>query len=207
MTTDPRVAHSDPHRLAVADDLRTQLLELDELGLYVEDAYAEAVNASPSLEPELSEMIDAYWQWTDTLKHRLAAIGVWPWDQATMMAGDPVQEPRPSGPLTAAGTISALTDSVAGAVSRAHLRAARLRELDPRSRELLTDIAEGLEKHLWRLRAQEALTGAMLVAGGGWAHSAEEPAAGRESRTHRRAVQEGASPSGPAGHRRVRDGG
>jgi hypothetical protein len=207
MTTDPRVAHSDPHRLAVADDLRTQLLELDELGLYVEDAYAEAVNASSSLKPELSEMIDAYWQWTDTLKHRLAAIGVWPWDQATMMAGDLVQEPRPSGPLTAAGTISALTDSVAGAVSRAHLRAARLGELDPRSWELLADIAEGLEKHLWRLRAQEALTRAMLVAGGGWPHSAEEPAAGSESRTRRRAVQEGASPSGPAGHRRVRDGG
>jgi hypothetical protein len=203
----PRVARSDPHRLAVADDLRTQLLELDELGLYVEDAYAEAVNASPSLDPELSEMLEAYWQWTDTLKHRLVAIGVRPWDQVVAMARDLVQEPRPSGPLTAPGTISALTDSVAGAVSRAHSRAARLAELDPLSRDVQADIAEGLEKHLWRLRAQEALTRAMLVAGEVWPHSAEEPAPSGESRTHRRAVQEGPSPSGPAGHPDVRDGG
>ena len=93
------------------------------------------------------------------------------------------------------------------AVSRAHSRAARLAELDPLSRDVQADIAEGLEKHLWRLRAQEALTRAMLVAGEVWPHSAEEPAPSGESRTHRRAVQEGPSPSGPAGHPDVRDGG
>jgi hypothetical protein len=51
MTTDPRVAHSDPHRLAVADDLRTQLLELDEPGLYVEDAYAGRPTRPPRWSP------------------------------------------------------------------------------------------------------------------------------------------------------------
>jgi starvation-inducible DNA-binding protein len=109
-----------------------------------------------SLHLELGEMIETYWRWTDALKHQLVAIGAWPGGQAAAGSESAIGESCPPDSVAARETITALADALDDVAGRAHVRAERLRELDPVSQELLVDIAEGLEKQIWRVRSLEA---------------------------------------------------
>jgi starvation-inducible DNA-binding protein len=132
-----------------------QLVDLDDLSVRAEHAFADTAGLFGSLHLEAGEMIEAYWRWSDALKHRLAAIGTWPGGEAAAAGSwGTLVERHPRDSVAAPGSVTDFADAIEDVAGRAHERAERLRELDPVSQEVLVDIAEGLEKQSWRVRSQ-----------------------------------------------------
>jgi len=137
-----------------ADALQATLIELIELSLQAKQAHWNLVG--PTFKPIhefLDEMTDEFRGWYDTVAERLAAIDVAPDGRTTTLAESAPFDQLPAGFLSIDKVIALFDERVSAVARRIRQRIDRLGDIDVISQGILIEIAHGLEKQRWMLRA------------------------------------------------------
>ena len=142
-------------REAVAGELQALLVDLVDLTLQAKQAHWNVVG--PLFKP-LHDQFDALAtdarEWTDLVAERLTAIGVAPDGRVSTVAKETAIDDLPPGPIRDSDAVALLTARLAGLAERTRARLDRLGPQDTASQDIVIEILQGLEKHLWMLRVQ-----------------------------------------------------
>ena len=156
ITTQTTQAPVISERDAVAGDLQALLVDLVDLALQAKQAHWNVVG--PFFTP-LHQQFDALAtdarEWTDIVAERLTAIGVAPDGRVSTVAQDTALDDLPPGPIRDSDAVALMTARLAGVAERTRARMDRLGPRDAASQDLVIEILQGLEKHLWMLRVQQ----------------------------------------------------
>ena len=95
-------------------------------------------------------------EWADDVAERIVTIGAPASAQAPSIAQQSSLDTLPEGAIMDKQAISLICDRVGMVASRARHTANLLGDLDLASQDLILGILQGLEKHLWMLRAQQS---------------------------------------------------
>ncbi|MGH8935017.1 MAG: Dps family protein [Acidimicrobiia bacterium] len=144
-------------RKEVGVELQSTLVELLDLTLQGKQAHWNVTG--PGFRPlhlQLDEMVDEYRAWTDQVAERMAAIGVAPDGRARTVAEDSPLSELSADALADRQVLELFSERLGAAAARIRPRLEHLGGVDLVSQDLLIEIAEGLEKQLWMVRAQLA---------------------------------------------------
>lgn len=141
----------------VAGELQPLLVDFIALALQGKQAHWNVVGPHfPSVHAQLDQIVADAREWSDDVAERIVTIGM----PASGQAPDVVQQsslnPLPEGTITDKQAIGLICDRVGLAAGRARHAAELLGDLDLPSQDLVLGILQGLEKHLWMLRAQQS---------------------------------------------------
>ena len=81
-------------------------------------------------------------------------IGVAPDGRVSTVAKETVIDDLPPGPIPDSDAVALLTARLAGVAERTRARMDRLGPQDTASQDIVIEILQGLEHHLWMLRVQ-----------------------------------------------------
>jgi starvation-inducible DNA-binding protein len=137
--------------------LQDTLVELIDLSLQAKQAHWNVVGpAFRPLHEFLDEMTDQYRGWYDDVAERLTAIGVGPDGRVGTVASSTSLPKLPEGPIADGDVPRFFDDRVSLVIGRLRDRIEAVASEDLVSQDLLIEIARGLEKQRWMLRAHRA---------------------------------------------------
>ena len=140
-----------------AAELQTVLVDLIDLGLQGKQAHWNVVGPQfRSLHLELDEVVEDSRKWADEVAERLRALGVAADGRATVIAKRTGIESLPEGIIADKEVLVRVTDQLAKVAARGRASIDRLDGSDKVSEDILIEVVEGLEKHLWMFRSQQA---------------------------------------------------
>jgi starvation-inducible DNA-binding protein len=109
-----------------------------------------------ALHLELDEIVEDARKWSDEVAERLRALGFPADGRVAVLAKRTGLESLPDGIITDKEVLTRVSDQLATVAGRAQASIDRLDGVDKVSEDILIGIVEGLEKHLWMLRSQQA---------------------------------------------------
>jgi starvation-inducible DNA-binding protein len=157
MTTSTLTEMNPEVRNKVAGELQPLLFDLIALGLQGKQAHWNVVGPFfKSVHAQLDDIVGDAREWADDVAERIVTIGVPASGQAPNIAQQSSLDPLPEGTIRDKEAISLICDRVAMTATRARRTADSLGDLDLASQDMILEILQGLEKHLWMLRAQQS---------------------------------------------------
>lgn len=151
----PGVLRDDARRI-VGEELQAQLVELIDLSLQGKQAHWNVVGRFfRPLHQQLDEIVETARAWSDRIAERMAAIGAPPNGQAGTVSGSTPLPPLPPGFLHDTEVVDAFIERLRSVALRTRERADRLGGPDPVTQNMLQELGEELEKHLWMLQVQK----------------------------------------------------
>jgi starvation-inducible DNA-binding protein len=141
----------------LASELQTVLVDLIDLSLQGKQAHWNVVGPHfRTLHLELDEVIEDARKWSDEIAERLRALGVAADGRASVIAKHSGLDSLPEGILADKEVLIRFTEQLATAAARVRAGIDRLDGVDKASEDILIEVVEGLEKHLWMFRSQQA---------------------------------------------------
>jgi starvation-inducible DNA-binding protein len=138
----------------VAGILQESLVELIDLSLIAKQAHWNVVGPSfPALHPMLDTFADQQRTWSDDVAERLATLGTAPDGRVQSVAARTPIDQLPEGCLEDSAAARHVRRRLELVAERITARIAGLDTQDPATHALLLDVAGGLEKEAWLLRA------------------------------------------------------
>jgi len=154
---DLQVALNAEVRRQVASELQPVLADLLDLSLQGKQAHWNIVGPFfPAIHAQLDTVVEDARTWSDTVAERIVALDVPAQGQVRDVMEGSSLPPLPKEMIRDRDTVRLVTERLAAAAARAHQAADRLGERDTVSQDILLEVAQGLEKHLWMFRAQLA---------------------------------------------------
>ena len=143
-------------RQKCATELQTVLVDLIDLSLQGKQAHWNVVGPQfRTLHLQLDELVDDARKWSDEVAERLRALGVSADGLASVVARDSGLESLPEGIIDDQAVLRRVTHQLATAATRARGSIERFGVSDKVSEDILIQVVEGLEKHLWMFRSQQ----------------------------------------------------
>lgn len=140
-----------------AEELQKVLVDLIDLSLQGKQAHWNVVGPLfRTLHLELDEIVEDARKWSDEVAERLRALGFPADGRIAVLAKRTGLESLPDGIITDKEVLTRVSDQLATVAGRAQASIDRLDGVDKVSEDILIGIVEGLEKHLWMLRSQQA---------------------------------------------------
>jgi starvation-inducible DNA-binding protein len=140
-----------------AVELQTVLVDLIDLGLQGKQAHWNIVGPQfRAVHLELDELVDDSRKWADEVAERLRALGVSADGRASVIASRTGLKSLPEGTISDKEVLRCVSDQLATVAARARDGIGRLDSTDKVSEDILIEVVEGLEKHLWMFRSQQA---------------------------------------------------
>ena len=140
-----------------AAELQTVLVDLIDLGLQGKQAHWNVVGPKfRALHLELDEVVEDSRKWSDEVAERLRAVGVAAEGRASEIAEHSGLESLPEGIIGDKDVLIRVTEQLATVAARARAGIDRLNGADKVTEDILIGVVEGLEKHLWMFRSQQA---------------------------------------------------
>lgn len=138
----------------VASQLQPTLTDLIALGLITKQAHWNVVGPHfRSLHLHLDEVYANVQESVDVVAERIATLAVSPSGQADEVSNDTTLSQLPHGFLKDVQVIDLMTERVAHTVHVIRERMAKVEDVDTVTADMLHQVVEGLEKHLWMLRS------------------------------------------------------
>lgn len=138
-----------------ATELQTVLVDLIDLSLQGKQAHWNVVGPQfRTLHLELDEVVEDARKWADDVAERLRALGVAADGRANVIAKRTGLESLPEGTIADNEVLLRVTDQLSTAAARGRTSIGRLDSTDKISEDILIEIVEGLEKHLWMFCSQ-----------------------------------------------------
>jgi starvation-inducible DNA-binding protein len=109
-----------------------------------------------TLHLELDEVVEDARKWSDEIAERMRALGVAADGRAGVIAKQSGLDALPEGILADKEVLIRFTEQLATAAARVRTGIDRLDGVDKASEDILIEVVEGLEKHLWMFRSQQA---------------------------------------------------
>jgi len=138
-----------------AIELQAVLVDLIDLSLQGKQAHWNVIG--PQFRPlhlELDDLVEDARKWADEVAERLRALGVAADGRASVIVKHTGLESLPEGILKENEVLLRITDQLATAAARGRTSIDRLGSTDKISENMLMEIVEGLEKHLWMFSSQ-----------------------------------------------------
>jgi len=140
-----------------AAELQAVLVDLIDLGLQGKQAHWNVVGPQfRTLHLELDEVVEDSRKWSDEVAERLRALGVAADGRATVIAKRTGIESLPEGIIADKEVLVRVADQIAKVAARGRASIDRLDGADKVSEDTLIEVVQGLEKHLWMFRSQQA---------------------------------------------------
>ena len=140
-----------------AAELQAVLVDLIDLGLQGKQAHWNVVGPQfRTLHLELDEVVEDSRKWSDEVAERLRALGVAADGRATVVAKRTGIESLPEGIIADKEVLVRVADQIAKVAARGRASFDRLDGTDKVSEDILIEVVQGLEKHLWMFRSQQA---------------------------------------------------
>jgi starvation-inducible DNA-binding protein len=140
-----------------AAELQIVLVDLLDLGLQGKQAHWNVVGPQfRALLLELDDVVDDSRKWSDAVAERLRALGVAADGRASIIAKRSGIESLPEGTISDKEVLIHVTDQLAAVAARCLASIDHLNGADKVSEDILIQIVEGLEKHVWMFRSQQA---------------------------------------------------
>jgi starvation-inducible DNA-binding protein len=140
-----------------AVELQTVLVDLIDLGLQCKQAHWNVVGPQfRALHLELDEVVEDSQKWADEVAERLRALGVAADGRASVIAKRTGLESLPEGVIADKEVLIRVTDQLATVAACGRASIDRLDGTDKVSEDILIEVVEDLEKHLWMFRSQQA---------------------------------------------------
>jgi starvation-inducible DNA-binding protein len=140
-----------------AAELQTVLVDLIDLGLQGKQAHWNVVGPQfRAVHLELDEVVDDSRKWADEVAERLRALGVAAEGRASAIAKRTGIESLPEGTISDKEVLRYVSDQLATVAARGRASIDHLNGTDKVSEDILIEVVEGLEKHLWMFRSQQA---------------------------------------------------
>jgi starvation-inducible DNA-binding protein len=140
-----------------AAELQTVLVDLIDLGLQGKQAHWNVVGPHfRTVHLELDEVVEDSRKWADEVAERLRALGVAADGRASLIAKRTGIESLPEGTIADKEVLIRVANQIATVAARGRASIDRLDSTDKVSEDILIGIVEGLEKHLWMFRSQQA---------------------------------------------------
>ena len=138
-----------------APELQTVLVDLIDLGLQGKQAHWNVVGPQfRAVHLELDEVVEDSRKWADEVAERLRALAAD--GRASVIAKCTGIESLPEGIIADKEVLIRVTDQLATVAARGRASIDRLDGTDKVSEDILIEVVEGLEKHLWMFRSQQA---------------------------------------------------
>jgi starvation-inducible DNA-binding protein len=152
--TDRAAALDVERRLAVADILQGVLVDLIDLGLQGKQAHWNLRGRMfGDLHLLLDDLVKVARKGADTLAERCLALGVAADGRAATVSRNSRLDAFPEGRIEDQAVVDLMVDRLYSVSKAARGRLDRLGELDPVSQDLVNDVLENVEKHLWMFEA------------------------------------------------------
>lgn len=140
-----------------AVELQAVLVDLIDLGLQGKQAHWNVVGPQfRAVHLELDEVVEDSRKWADEVAERLRALGVAADGRASMIAMRTRLESLPEGTIADKEVLIRVTNHLATVAACSRASIDRLDGTDKVSEDILIEVVEGLEKHLWMVRSQQA---------------------------------------------------
>ena len=137
--------------------LEATLVDLIDLNLQAEQARWVFVGpGTKGIHMFLDELVDRYRDWHDEIAERLRTLGLSSDEPVTVLAAVTPFELLPGGPLSDRDVVSFFDGRITRVAKRMSARAQSMGKQDPEGKDLLLEIADGLDKLGWMLRAHPA---------------------------------------------------
>ena len=147
------MAKLDP--AARSDDLQRTLVELIDLSLQAKHYHWSVTGREfRGVHLQLDEITDAVRLWYDEVAERLSTLDVAPDGRLATIAETTPLPAADGGWQRDVDAVTAMRDRLGEVASRIEHRAAELGDADLVTQGMLLEIAGGLQKHAWMLRAQ-----------------------------------------------------
>jgi starvation-inducible DNA-binding protein len=144
-------------RQKAAVELQAVLVDLIDLGLQGKQAHWNVVGPRfRGLHLALDEVVEDARKWSDEVAERIRALGVAADGRASVIAKQSGLESLPDGTIADSEVLRRVTDQLAAAAERGRASMDSLEGNDKVSEDILIEVVEGLEKHLWMFRSQQA---------------------------------------------------
>lgn len=152
--TDPAAALSVDRRLATAEILQGLLVDLTDLSLQGKQAHWNVRGrAFRDLHLLLDELVESAREAADTLAERCLALGV-PADARAATIGRDSRLPAfPEGRVEDHQVVDLIVDDLHTVSEAGRSRLGRLGELDVVSQDVVIEVLQDIEKHLWMFEA------------------------------------------------------
>lgn len=152
--TDPAAALDVDRRLAAAKILQSLLIDLTDLGLQGKQAHWNLRGPMfRDLHLLLDELVEVARDAADTLAERCLALGVAADGRAASISRDSRLDAFPEGRLEDAVVVDLMVDRLHTVSEAGRSRLGQLGELDAVSQDLVLEVLEDIEKHLWMFEA------------------------------------------------------
>jgi starvation-inducible DNA-binding protein len=140
-----------------AVELQAVLVDLIDLGLQGKQAHWNVVGPQfRAVHLELDEVVEDSRKWADEVAERLRALGLAADGRASVIAKRTRLESLPEGTIADKEVLIRVTDHLATVAACGRASIDRLDGTDKVSEDILIEVVEGLEKHLWMVRSQQA---------------------------------------------------
>lgn len=141
-------------RQSAARDFQDTLVELLDLTLITKHCHWNIHgNHFRAVHLQLDDIFDDLRAWSDLVAERIVSLGVTAHGQARDLAHSGI-EPVAEAFLLDAHVIAGMAERLAASATRMRERAERLQDTDLVSQNILLDVIQGMEKHIWMLKAQ-----------------------------------------------------
>jgi starvation-inducible DNA-binding protein len=141
-------------RKTAAKALQAELVELLDLTLITKQLHWNVRGTHfRSVHLQLDDIFNDLRVWTDTVAERIVTLGVPAKGQTKDVAGSKVK-PVPADFIEDHAAAVSMAEGLAASATNARLRAEKLGDVDLVSQSVLLEIIEGMEKHIWMLKAQ-----------------------------------------------------
>lgn len=140
-----------------ATELQAVLVDLIDLSLQGKQAHWNVIGPQfRAVHLELDELVEDSRKWADEVAERLRVLGVAADGRASVIAKRTGIESLPEGTIADKEVLMRVTDQLATVATRGRASIDRLDGTDKVSEDILIEVIEGLEKHLWMFRSQQA---------------------------------------------------
>jgi starvation-inducible DNA-binding protein len=140
-----------------ATELQTVLVDLIDLSLQGKQAHWNVVGSQfRTLHLELDEVVEDARRWADEVAERIRALGIAADGRASVVVKNSGLESLPEGTIAGNEVLPRVIDQLATAAARGRTSISRLDGSDKVSEDILIEVVNGLEKHLWMFRSQQA---------------------------------------------------
>lgn len=139
----------------VSRALQESLVELIDLALQAKQYHWNVIGPHfRAVHLHLDEITDAVRLWYDDVAERLATIGVAPDGRTSSVAAATPLPEAPAGQVRDLLAVEQMTARLSQVAERVNSRAGEVGDSDLVTQDLLIEVAAGLEKQAWMLRAQ-----------------------------------------------------
>jgi starvation-inducible DNA-binding protein len=140
-----------------AAELQAILVDLVDLSLQGKQAHWNVVGPHfRTLHLELDEVVEDVRKWADEIAERLRALGFAADGRAGYIAKHSTLESLREGIIDDKEVLRSFSDQLATAAARGRSAIDRLDGADVVTEDILIETVQGLEKHLWMFRSQQA---------------------------------------------------